>query len=95
MNGKQLKTLGQKAFALVTGVNPEEVLFEEGLVYHKCRWRCRGNAIEGIFFHDHSIHSDSGTVCITSKIDEGEVVWSFPHTWHHLWRISSDSPVVA
>lgn len=96
MTSEQLKALGQKAFALVTGVNPEEVSFEEGTLFHKCKWQSGCNVFEGNFYHWIYHDDDSGTVCITHETKEEN--WpnhSFPFSWHHLWGINSAEPVLA
>ncbi len=87
MNNEQLASLGKKAFAIVTGINPEEVTFEEGVIVHKCKWERDGRAFEGTFHHWACHNDDSGTVCVTMEVSD-------EHTWHHLWGINSPQPFV-
>ncbi len=94
MKGEQLASLGKKAFALVAGVNPEQVTFEEGVLYHKCRAEHSGGVIEGNFYHWLYHDDDSGTVCITMKQTVEPPFWHYPHTWHHLWGINSPEPFI-
>ncbi|MCK9344582.1 MAG: hypothetical protein M0P64_00470 [Candidatus Pacebacteria bacterium] len=94
MNSEQLKALAQKAFALVTGVNPDEVTFKEGTLFHKCKWEHGDCSIEGNFYHHRHHDNNSGVVCITSELSDEEPFYRFPFSWHHLWDINTDSPII-
>lgn len=94
MDSARLKALAQKAFALVTGVDPDEVIFEEGILFHKCKW-ARGNcSIEASFYHWLYHDNDSGVICITSEVSDEMPFYRFPFSWHHLWMINTDTPIM-
>lgn len=95
MNDQCLEALGKKAFALTTGVSPEEVTFEKGLFFHKCRWEGGGKIIEGNFYHWFYHDENSGIVHITMELTSEKPHCRLPSVRHHVWGVNAPTPIIS